>query len=170
MLHVALIGNENVGKTSLIDTYAGKSFTPEYVPTVFKNYTGTTVETKQRMTLYDSSGMTQYSALRPLGYPKIDVFILVFSVVDRASFTILPQWVSECQYHRPSTPFLLVGTKIDLPKRCVTIQEAETLMKSLGAQTYLECSAKTGKNVQHLFRCAIALGLRYKKPSNCIIM
>lgn len=66
------------------------------------------------------------------------------------------KWVPEIQHHCPNTPFILVGTKVDLKtepaeleklsKRKETVvskEYGERLAKELGAVMYTECSALT---------------------------
>lgn len=35
----------------------------------------------------DTAGQEEYSRLRPLAYPSADIFLIIFSVVEPASFT-----------------------------------------------------------------------------------
>lgn len=37
--------------------------------------------------LWDTAGQEEYNRLRPLAYPNADVFLIIFSVVEPASFT-----------------------------------------------------------------------------------
>ena len=56
-----------------------------------------------------------YDRLRPLSYPCTDVFLICFSVVSPTSFAnVKSKWWPEIQHHMPNTPFLIVGTKVDL--------------------------------------------------------
>ena len=70
------------------------------------------------------------------------------------SFTL--QWVPEITHHCQKTPFLLVGTQIDLrddaatveklaknKQRVITIDQGEKLARELKAVKYVECSALT---------------------------
>ena len=74
------------------------------------------------------------------------------------------QWVPEIMHHCPKTPFLLVGTMIDLrddaatieklskvKQKPITIEAAEKLGQELGAVKYIECSALTQKGLQDVF-------------------
>lgn len=66
------------------------------------------------------------------------------------------QWVPEITHHCQKTPFLLVGTQIDLredaatieklaknKQKPVTYEQGEKLAKELKAVKYVECSALT---------------------------
>ena len=70
------------------------------------------------------------------------------------SYSCFLQWVPEITYHKNGTPFLLVGTKMDLRndpevieklrKRNqipITSDQGKVLAEDLGAIKYLECSA-----------------------------
>lgn len=74
------------------------------------------------------------------------VFVFAFSL----------QWVPEITHHCPKTPFLLVGTQIDLrddpstveklaknKQKPITPETAEKLARDLKAVKYVECSALT---------------------------
>lgn len=66
------------------------------------------------------------------------------------------QWVPEITHHCQKTPFLLVGTQIDLrddagtieklaknKQKPITFEQGEKLAKELRAVKYVECSALT---------------------------
>ena len=72
------------------------------------------------------------------------------------SLTFVSQWVPEISHHCQKTPFLLVGTQIDLRDDAATIEKlaknkqkpltlevGEKLAKELRAVKYVECSALT---------------------------
>lgn len=64
---------------------------------------------------YDTSGDPNFSSVRPISYPNTDIFLMCFSLVDFFSFdSIADYWVPEVKKHNPTTPILLVGTKLDL--------------------------------------------------------
>lgn len=76
------------------------------------------------------------------------------------------QWVPEITHHCPKTPFLLVGTQIDLrddpstieklaknKQKPITPETAEKLARDLKAVKYVECSALTqvrGSYIRHI--------------------
>lgn len=71
------------------------------------------------------------------------------------------QWVPEITHHCQKTPFLLVGTQIDLrddagtieklaknKQKPITMEQGEKLAKELKAVKYVECSALTQVNLK----------------------
>ncbi|CAO2590459.1 Cell division control protein 42 homolog [Lemmus lemmus] len=96
-----VVGDGAVGKTCLLISYTTNKFPSEYVPTVFNNYAVTVMIGGEPYTLGP--------------FDTTDVFLVCFSVVSPSSFeNVKEKWVPEITHHCPKTPFLLVGTQIDL--------------------------------------------------------
>eukprot|EP00761_Pharyngomonas_kirbyi_P012892 gb/GECH01012919.1/.p1 GENE.gb/GECH01012919.1/~~gb/GECH01012919.1/.p1 ORF type:complete len:199 (+),score=36.62 gb/GECH01012919.1/:1-597(+) len=166
-----VVGDGAVGKTCLLLSYANNSFPQDYVPTVFDNYNANVMVNGKTVCLglWDTAGQEEYDRLRPLSYPETDVFLLCFSLVSPVSLTnVRSRWVPELRHHAPGVPFILVGTKLDLRedpemiKRLneknlspVSQDQGESLAKEIGAYSYMECSARTQKNLKNVFDEAI---------------
>ncbi|CAF0825428.1 unnamed protein product [Brachionus calyciflorus] len=180
-----VVGDGAVGKTCLLISYAKNEFPKEYVPTVFDNYAVTVRISGEAYTLglFDTAGQEDYDRLRPLSYPQTDVFLVSFSVVIPNSYeNIKEKWVPEILHHCPSTPFLLVGTQVDLRddsntlqklarnrQKPITSEQGERLAKELKAVKYIECSALTQKGLKNVFDEAILASLSPKSnPSKKI--
>lgn len=88
-------------------------------------------------------GQEDYDRLRPLSYPQTDVFLICFSLVNPASFeNVRAKWYPEVRHHCPSTPIILVGTKLDLRDDKNTIEKLRD--KKLQPITYpqVQCTTK----------------------------
>mmetsp|Transcript_44779 Transcript_44779/g.112885 ORF Transcript_44779/g.112885 Transcript_44779/m.112885 type:complete len:203 (-) Transcript_44779:144-752(-) len=162
-----VVGDGAVGKTCMLISYTEGKFPKEYVPTVFDNYEASIlVEGKEvKFSLWDTAGEEGYARIRTLSYPKTDIFLLCFSVVNHPSFiNVKDRWHVEIKHHCPHVPIILVGTKIDLRedsdtledlskagKKPITPEEAEEMVKELGLLKYLECSALTREGLKNVF-------------------
>lgn len=154
-----VVGDGAVGKTCLLISYAKNEFPRKYVPTVFDNYAVTIKISGQSYSLglFDTAGQEEYDRLRPLSYPQTDVFLVTFSVVNPNSYeNIKEKWVPEIVHHCPQTPFLIVGTQVDLREdseilkklsknrqKPLSLDQGEKLARELKAFKYVECSALT---------------------------
>ncbi|XP_063321736.1 cdc42 homolog [Pelmatolapia mariae] len=178
-----VVGDGAVGKTCMLITYVTNAYPSEYIPTVFDNYSATVTNGEEyNLGLWDTSGQEDYDRLRPQSYPATDVFLVCFSVVLPRSFQMVTEkWLPEIAHFCPGTPFLLVGTMVDLrddrytleklgekKEQAVTFKDGEELARRLKAVKYMECSALTQKGVQDVFKEAIlaALGKSSSKPKN----
>uniref|UniRef100_A0A1B0DKX6 Uncharacterized protein n=1 Tax=Phlebotomus papatasi TaxID=29031 RepID=A0A1B0DKX6_PHLPP len=103
--------------------------------------------------LEDTAGQEGYERLRGLLYESADAFILCYAIPERDSFnSIKLKWIKELREKKPNAPILLVGTKSDARIRSsVSTQEGEALGKSIRANSFIECSAKTQENVNEVF-------------------
>ncbi|KAF7360420.1 Cell division control protein 42 [Mycena venus] len=143
---LVVLGDYNVGKTSLLITYTTKTF-PSYIQYIFDSYAPTVEFEDETYTLglFDTGGGEDYDRLRPLSYPQTDAFLICFKVTSRASFdNIRDKWVPEVRHYRPDVPFLIVATQIDLRddserltsenQRLLTTEEGKRLTYELGGR------------------------------------
>jgi len=168
---IMVVGDPSVGKTCMLISYTTNSFPGEYVPTVFDNYTANAIVEGQpiNLGLWDTAGSKEYDSLRPLSYPGTDVFIICFSLCSPESFeNVKTKWHPEIVQFNPRTPFILVGTKLDLrdsPEMIESLksnnlepisgEQGDKLAKEIGASRFLECSALTQRNLPQVFEEAV---------------
>ncbi|KAJ7814585.1 small GTPase rac1p [Mycena leptocephala] len=193
-----VVGDGAVGKTCLLISYTTNVFPAEYIPTggvSSNNYYSANVMVDGKaisLGLWDTAGQEDYDRLRPLSYPQTDVFLICFSVVSPASYeNVRSKWYPELHHHAPSTPVLLVGTKLDLREDQATIEELRQqrtapiqyqqgvqTQREIGAVKYLECSALTQMGLKTVFdeamRAALSPPQRMTRPAKqqmkCIIL
>jgi len=130
--------------------------------------------------LWDTAGQEDYDRLRPLSYPQTDVFLVGFSVISQASFeNVRAKWIPEIKHHCPTTPMMLVGTKLDMREdkealsrlaekklSPITTEAGVQMAKEIAAVKYMECSALTQKGLKDVFDEAIraVIAPTNKKP------
>ena len=166
-----LVGDNDVGKTSLIITYTSGTFPSGHVPSVHPEYSIQMVVADEsvNLELWDTKEEEYEDEYRLQTYPHTDVFLLCFSVESQQSFeNVKSKWLPELTHHSPGVPIVLVGNKSDLQddeqtrlrlegmdSSFVTKEKALQMATEVGAVQYVECSAKTQERVTDVFDEAI---------------
>lgn len=178
-LKCVLVGDGAVGKTSLLVSYTTNGYPTKYVPTAFDDFSAVVQVDGDpvKLRLCDTAGQDEFDKLRHFCYPRADVFLLCFSVVNPSSFqNVTEKWVPEIRHHCPTVPVVLVGTQCDLREDVKVLIEldkckekpvpdtaAKALSVKINAVSYVECSALTQKNLKEVFDTAILSGMKYSK-------
>jgi len=141
--------------------------------------------------LWDTAGQDDYDRMRPLSYPNTDCFLICYSAISPASLrNVQDKWAPELRHYSPSTPIILVGTKIDMitdPSILqrltdrglspITTQQGQEVATKIGAKRFFETSVVNQTNVKELFDEAVRVVVNpepnnvksKKKHSKCII-
>ncbi len=159
---VVLVGNAQVGKTSVRRKYMGRQFRADYLRTIGADFASVRVHARGELTLltiWDLAGQSAFDGMRMSFYQGSKSCLVVFDVTDPSSLDDTTTWAEEAvEYSRGLlTNVYLVGNKIDLvDDRMVTaeaaIAKAHELAEKTGLPvTLVETSALTGANIKDLF-------------------
>jgi len=95
-------------------------------------------------------------------HPSVQGYVFTFDLARRQTFEKMKRWVESLYRYRDDTNFCVIvtGTKWDTQaQREVAFDEARHYCETLYL-TYIETSAKTGRNVELLFKLISAFILR----------
>lgn len=164
---ITLLGDGEVGKTSLCNRYMRKGFVEDYTMTVgadvsFKNLQ---VGEKQiKLQIWDIAGQPCFEAVRKSYFGGAVGALFVYDVTRPETLENARNWIEELWQHneKGKVPVMLLGNKIDLRDSfpsAVTSEQGQALADELSDPTmeikleidHLETSAKTGKNVDEAF-------------------
>ncbi|KAG0657313.1 Ras- protein Rab6 [Rhodotorula mucilaginosa] len=153
---LVFLGEQSVGKTSLITRFMYDTFDNTYQATIGIDFLSKTMYLEDRtvrLQLWDTAGQERFRSLIPSYIRDSSVAVVVYDVTNRASFMNTSKWVDDVRSERGNDVIIvLVGNKTDLnDKRQVTTEEAEQKAKELNVM-FIETSAKAGHNVKTLFR------------------
>ncbi|MBA0850022.1 hypothetical protein Goshw_024295 [Gossypium schwendimanii] len=153
---ILLIGDSGVGKSSLLVSFISAS-AEDLAPTIgvdFKIKFLTVGGKRLKLTIWDTAGQERFRTLTSSYYRGAQGIILVYDVTRRETFTNLSTvWAKEVELYSTNQDCvkMLVGNKVDRDsERAVSREEGMELAKELGCM-FLECSAKTRKNVEQCF-------------------
>jgi len=165
-LKLVVLGEASVGKTSIINTFLGKEFPEQYLPTIGnetakKKYIIKEKEKVLSITLWDAGGQRSFNPFNPTLYTNTDGALLVFDLTKpKETFVNLKkEFMENLNRYSDEVMTILVGNKMDLIS---SNKKLNTTLKELLTKrdhVYL-ISAKTGEGVNECFELLIHTFLR----------
>jgi len=153
---LVFIGDQSVGKTSIISRFQFDTFDDHYQTTIGIDFVSKTVPVDDgtvRLQLWDTAGQERFRSLIPSYIRDSHVAVVVFDITNRESFESTTKWIGDVREQRGNdVVIVLVGNKTDLAgQRAVTTAELEARAAELEIM-FIETSAKDGFNIKLLFR------------------
>ncbi|CAO0790677.1 unnamed protein product [Mucor circinelloides] len=153
---LVFLGEQSVGKTSLITRFMYDTFDNTYQATIGIDFLSKTMyldDRTIRLQLWDTAGQERFRSLIPSYIRDSSVCVVVYDITNRNSFLNTSKWIDDVRAERGTDVIIvLVGNKTDLnDKRQVTVDEGEKKAKEYNIM-FIETSAKAGYNVKALFR------------------
>ncbi|KAI8376764.1 rab protein 6 [Choanephora cucurbitarum] len=153
---LVFLGEQSVGKTSLITRFMYDTFDSTYQATIGIDFLSKTMYLEDktvRLQLWDTAGQERFRSLIPSYIRDSSVAVIVYDISSKDSFLNTTKWIDDVRAERGNEAIVvLVGNKTDLnEKREVTTEEGEKKAKELNVM-FIETSAKAGHNVKTLFR------------------
>ncbi|KAJ8267025.1 hypothetical protein GJAV_G00137440 [Gymnothorax javanicus] len=151
---LVFLGEQSVGKTSLITRFMYDSFDNTYQATIGIDFLSKTMYLEDRtvrLQLWDTAGQERFRSLIPSYIRDSTVAVVVYDITNVNSFQQTTKWIDDVRTERGSDVIImLVGNKTDLAdKRQVSIEEGERKAKELNVM-FIETSAKAGYNVKQI--------------------
>ena len=155
VLPLMLLGDGQVGKTSLILKLTGNEFNDSQLTTVGKE--SYIYQTKLhgydlKMKIWDTAGQERFKSMSVQVIKNSDAVILVYAINDINSFNSLDMWLSKLNdaTDLSKKPIIIVGNKSDVNDRKITYEEGKKYAESKGYNFY-ETSAKSGDHIEEAF-------------------
>ncbi|MFW9940082.1 MAG: GTP-binding protein [Candidatus Thorarchaeota archaeon] len=157
-----ILGNHEVGKTSIIRRFVENKYSEDYRATIGLNILTHTFEffgNEIGVTLYDLGAQKYFRRFRKVYYSGAQAAFIVFDLTNRESFDNIMNWYQELKDFTTDEdiPIVIVGNKCDLSKeRQIFYQEGVKLSNRLSEEekiklSYIETSALTGENIEDAF-------------------
>ena len=156
VIPMMLLGDGQVGKTSLISRLTGKKFDDSPMTTIGKEtYLYDTIlhDINIKIKIFDTAGQERFKSMSANVIKNVEGLILTYSIESKESFNNLDNWLHQLNNVSDisKTPIILVGNKSDLKDlREVDYEEGEDYAKEHDFH-FFETSAKTGENVKEAF-------------------
>ena len=156
LIPLMLLGDGQVGKTSLIARITGNEFDESLLTTIGKSSHTYEVELhgyNLKMKIWDTAGQERFKSMSVNVIKNAEGLLLTYSITSRESFNNLESWLKQLNDAKDISkiPIVIVGNKSDLEKlRIVKYEEGKEFADKHNYHFY-EVSAKTGQNVKEAF-------------------
>ncbi|MFW9949616.1 MAG: GTP-binding protein [Candidatus Thorarchaeota archaeon] len=156
-----IIGDHEVGKTSILRRFVEGRFLTDYRTTIGLNVLTHNFEffgNEISLFLWDIGAQKYFKRYRRVYYKGAQAAFIVFNITNKDSFYNVVEWFNELnEFCENKLSIVIVGNKQDLEEqRQVEYEEAVTLAEMLSEQhnrkiSYIETSALTGENIEEAF-------------------
>ncbi|EDV29372.1 uncharacterized protein TRIADDRAFT_18429 [Trichoplax adhaerens] len=184
-----LVGDNGVGKTSLMITHAENSFLEKgELPKAYRDFHVNMGYSKSKqidLHLCNTLDGEKNEPVNAIRYKSCTFVVFCFSLVSPDSLeSIREHWIHQINEDCRHVPKILVGTKLDLRNQdnssgqvvsnghnhvkinYVTTNMGKGVADEIGAQCYLECSSLDGEGRYEVFDQVIKIAIDQNKKAN----
>ena len=172
LFRICLLGDANVGKTSLLSRFCDNSFKEKYNNTIGVDFRLVTLKCNgfiSKIHIWDTAGQERFRSLALNYLNNSHGFIFMYDITDRDSFNNVVNWIDLALEKNVKTiANFLVGNKCDNEgKRQISVEEGKNLAKDKNL-FFMETSAKANNNVQKLFYFFLYKLIEFYKTNNYV--
>jgi len=114
---VGLLGDPQIGKTTLMVKYIEDRYDEDYIETLGVNFMEKTIHLKNvdvDISIWDLGGQKDFSTLMPLVCSEAKVVLFAFDLTAKQSLHSVKTWYKEARKENKVFMPFLIGTKYDL--------------------------------------------------------
>eukprot|EP01084_Bolivina_argentea_P296794 511210_1 len=164
VVKVGMLGDSQIGKTTLMVKYIEDKYDGDYIETLTVNYMGKRIPLKNVdviIRIWDLGGQREFATLMPLVCSDAKVILFAFDLTQKQSLFSVKRWYKEARKENKIFMPFLIGTKFDLfdeledhHKQDITKQARKFAKKMHAPLIY--CSSAQSINVKKIFKVIIA--------------
>ena len=167
---VLLLGNSDVGKSSIILRYVDQIWSDTFVPTIGVDFKVKTVQVDNKnikMQIWDTAGQERFRTVISTYFRGSHGLFLIYDITNRDSFKNLENWLSEIEENANKNVLkILIGNKCDLENdREIKTEEGQAFANRNGMQ-FMETSAKMNTNINESFEALAKLMIKFSTDKN----
>ena len=156
LFKISLIGDSNVGKTSIIVRFIDDYFKDDTQSTIGIDFKVVSLELEPdiygKMQIWDTCGSERFKSLTTSFIKSCTAFVLVFDLTRKNSFDNIEQWIKIINENTTPKYMILIGNKSDLVTQREVNKETVLNFCRVRKFNYLEVSAKNNDNVETMFK------------------
>ena len=172
-LKILLIGDSQVGKTSLLLKYTEHVFPEEHIATIGVEYKDKFVIKDNyniRLQIWDTAGQERFHSITKNIYRNAHGVLFVYDITNKESFLNIKNWIKDLQNVGNDIKGVILGNKIDLEQKREVQKELAEELANKNEMPFLETSAKQNIKVNEGFDLMINELLKDKSENEIIEM
>ncbi|KAF7760424.1 hypothetical protein Agabi119p4_11100 [Agaricus bisporus var. burnettii] len=173
VIKVGMVGDSQIGKTSLMVKYVEGSFDEDYIQTLGVNFMEKTISVRRTtitFSIWDLGGQREFVNMLPLVCNDAVAILFMFDLSRKSTLNSVKEWYRQARgFNKTAIPFL-IGTKFDqfatFPRdeQEEITKQAKRFAKAMHA-SLIFCSTSASINVQKIFKIVLAKAFDLK----CVI-
>ncbi|BFZ64373.1 Ras GTPase tem1 [Saitoella coloradoensis] len=170
VIKVGMVGDAQIGKTSLMVKYVENSFDEDYIQTLGVNFMEKTISiraTEITFSIWDLGGQREFVNMLPLVCNDAVALLFLFDLTRKSTLNSVKEWYRQARgFNKGAIPFL-VGTKYDTfaafgrEEQEEVTRQARRFARAMKA-SLIFCSTASSINVQKVSREARSKTARSK--------
>ena len=170
-LKILIIGDTNVGKTSLLLRYIDDYFPDKHLATIGVEYRVKAIEyrdLKIKLQLWDTAGQERFHSITKNFFQNADGILFVYDITNKKSFKGVKNWIKESEDIKNDVQRIIVGNKCDMIHQKVVINKEVEKYCNDNKIDFIETSAKDNINLDKAFNKIIELIFKDKSNEEII--
>jgi len=173
VLKVGMVGDSQIGKTSLMVKYVEGSFDEDYIQTLGVNFMEKTINlrnTEITFSIWDLGGQREFVSMLPLVSNDAVAILFMFDLTRKQTLNSIKEWYRQTRGFNKTAIPVLIGTKYDQfiqftrQQQEEITKQAKKFAKAMHAPLIF-CSTSHSINVQKIFKIVLAKAFDLK----CVI-
>ena len=119
-LKLLIIGDSNVGKTSMLLNYTDNYFPESHLATIGVEYKVKEIETEKYkivLQIWDTAGQERFRSITKSFFRNTNGVLFVYDLTNRKSYQSVKDWIKDSEMHHTGFEKILVGNKLDLEEK-----------------------------------------------------
>jgi small GTP-binding protein len=149
---LVLLGDQEVGKSSISLTYLGREFNENYIKTIGIDFFRKEINLNGQLfylSIWDTAGDERFREITLSSIRGSKIIVIVFDLTSKASLMSIEKLISSLNASLSGNFILtIVGNKTDLEPSFNRQAQSIAIQHNAG---YFQCSGKTGENLNQVF-------------------
>jgi len=164
VIKVGMVGDSQIGKTSLMVKYAEGSFDEDYIQTLGVNFMEKTISIRNTditFSIWDLGGQREFVNMLPLVCNDAVAILFMFDLSRKSTLNSVKEWYRQARgFNKSAVPFL-IGTKYDhfatfsKDEQEEVVRQSRRFARAMKAPLIF-CSTSHSINVQKIFKIVLS--------------